>query len=69
MAKGSPRIFLRLPPHVARRVERAVLSQNRLTRDRPLNRSEWIRRAIERELAHRERSSRKNRRKRKGDSP
>jgi hypothetical protein len=43
------------------RVDAAVSLQQQNTRHLPLNRSGWVRRAIERDLAHAERSRRSRR--------
>lgn len=54
--KGSLIVSLLMKTDLIERMDLAVEEQNRNTRKAPLNRSEWIRRAIERDLDHRNRS-------------
>lgn len=54
--KGSLIISLLMKTDLIERMDVAVAEQNRNTRKAPLNRSEWIRRAIERDLDHINRS-------------
>lgn len=48
-----------IPTDLQAKMVAAIASQNRNSIKAPLNKSEWIRRAIERDIAHQKRSNRK----------
>lgn len=54
--KCSVMLSFLIPVKLLEAVNAAVNQQQKNTRKAPLNRSEWIRRAIERDLEHAERS-------------
>lgn len=61
MLHSSRAIPIRFPGPLLAELSNALASQQARTRGKPLTISEFIRRAVERDLKHRERSNRGNR--------
>lgn len=57
MSKGRPMFGLRVDEETAAAIAIAVASQNRLSDGEALDLSGWLRRAVQRELDHRQRSN------------
>ena len=51
MNAGSPRIVLRLPAELIDTIDDCIASRNQQSRGQPMNRSEWIRAAINEKIA------------------